>query len=53
MKRLPGKVSSRQVSGRLHRPGAKPLDMEQALAQTRNTRAKRSGFRWKVKEYGA
>ena len=41
IERLPGKVPSGQVFGRLHRPGAQPLDIEQARAEARNARAKR------------
>ena len=39
IERLPGKLPSRQVFGRLHRPGAKPLDIEQTRAEVRKTRA--------------
>lgn len=41
IERLPGKLPSKQVFGRLHRPGAKPLDIERARMEIRSTRAKR------------
>ena len=41
IERLPGKIPSGQVFGRLHRSGTKPLDIEQARAEVRKTRAKR------------
>lgn len=41
IERLPGKVSSGQVFGRLHRSGAQPLDLEQARIEARRARAKR------------
>ena len=41
IERLPGKVPSGQVFGRLHRSGARPLDIEQARAEARNARTKR------------
>lgn len=38
IERLPQRVPSRQVFGRLHRPGAKPLDIEQARAEMKDAR---------------
>lgn len=41
MERIPGKVPSSMVFGRLHRPGMQPLDFEKARVQIKGARAKR------------
>ncbi|MFZ5925777.1 MAG: hypothetical protein ACOYW4_11070 [Bacillota bacterium] len=41
IERFPASVPSSQVFGRLHRPGMKPLDIEQARKKMKITRTKR------------
>lgn len=41
IERLPASVPSSQVFGRLHRPGMKPLDIDQARRKMKITRTQR------------
>lgn len=42
VEKMPGRVSSDEVFGALHRPGQEVLDVEEARAKARAKRAKRS-----------